>query len=184
MSLGAERTEKSGGVGRAGAPILIRASGRSFFIAAVTLVVTGCSATAGLAAEDPVFAGLDRGTTEEVLASPVAKERVAGDGQAEMRARYQNIVRNFYACRSALSVYQEWVASGAAPEFPHQPVPANPAMWADDEDQDVADFKEAAASGDIERLRNKLTNESGCGAWVPAKTGDLTGPTVGDVVRG
>ncbi len=101
-----------------------------------------------------------------------------------MRARYQNIVRNFYACRSALSVYQEWVASGVAPKFPNQPVPANPAMWAEDEDRDVADFKEAAASGDIERLRSELTNESGCGHWVPAKMGDLTGPTVGDVVRG
>jgi len=117
-----------------------------------------------LAADDPVFAGLDRGVVQEVLASPAARSRVEGDDAETASARYQNMVRNFVACRSALAVYQEWIRVGVAPAFPRQPQPEHPSPVAGDMDRDIAQFVKEAASGDITVLREELTSDSGCGA--------------------
>jgi hypothetical protein len=35
----------------------------------------------------------------------------------------------------------------------------------------------------VKNLEQELTQDSGCGAWVPAEPGDIKGPTVRDVVR-
>lgn len=137
-----------------------------------------------MSADDPVFAGLDRGVVLEVLASPAARSRVQGDDAETASARYQNMVRNFVACRSALAVYQEWIRGGVAPTFPRQPQPDHPAPTARDMDSDIAQFVKEATSGDITLLREELTSNSGCGAWIPARTGDANGPTIADVVRG
>jgi hypothetical protein len=134
--------------------------------------------------DDPLFAGLDRATVVEALASPTVKEAVEGEDRAMMEAHLQNGVRNIYACRSALAVYQEWVRTGTAPAFPDQPTPTHPAMWSEDEDADIANFRKLAKGGEIASLRSELLDEGGCGNWVPAKPGDLSGPTVGDIVRG
>lgn len=150
----------------------------------IASVLVGCASGATPPADDPVFAGLDPVVVAEVLASPVARDRVAGDQGDEERARYQNMVRNFSACRSALAVYQQWVKSGSVPAFPAQPRPAHPAMWAADEDADIKNFQRLAAGGDIAPLRAELLDSQGCGGWIPAKPGDVSGPTVSDVVRG
>lgn len=153
---------------------------------AACLSLGACTSPAGLGvrADDPLFAGLDAGTVSEVLGSPTVKDRVEADEPAEAKARLQNIVRNFYACRSALAVYQEWLKNGKAPAFPTQPMPTHPAMWAEDEDRDIEGFRRDASSGDISVLRTDLTRADGCGDWIPAKPGDTAGPTIADVVRG
>lgn len=135
-------------------------------------------------ADDPVFAGLDTAVVREVLASPAAQQRVAGDDGAAAKARYQGMVRDFIACRSAFSVYQTWVATGEAPAFPDQPRPTNPAATATQLDQDIQQLRDHASSGDISLLRDDLTTESGCGHWIPVKPGDPSGPTIADAVNG
>ncbi len=148
------------------------------------LALAGCGpATPTVSAQDPVFAGLDAEVVAEVLESPVAADRVAGDDQSTAKARYQGMVRNVVACRSALQVYQEWMRTGVAPEFPAQPSPESPAAYAGDMDDDIAALQRMSAGGDISVLRQELTQDSGCGAWVPAEPGDIKGPTVRDVVR-
>ena len=152
----------------------------------LTMFAGACSSQeeGKLTASDPTFAGLDAVVVQEVLANPVAKQGVAGDASDATRARYQGMVRNFSACRAALSVYQEWSRTGVAPVFPKQAAPLNPSPWAADMDADIKRFKTELTSGDISLLRDALTNESGCGAWIPAKSGDISGPTISDVVRG
>lgn len=150
------------------------------------VLVAACSTTQAseFTASHPVFAGLDTAVVEEVLSSPAARQRVEGDDPSTAQARYQGMVRNFTACRSALKVYQEWLATGVAPSFPPQPTPANPASTAADMDRDIERLTKDAASGDISLLRADITNPSGCGAWIPANPGDADGPTVADVVNG
>ncbi len=153
---------------------------------ATAVLTAGCSPSrpGELSADDPVFAGLDRGVVLEVLASPAAQSRVQGDDAETARARYQNMVRNFVACRSALTVYQEWLRVGVAPAFPRQPRPDHPTATARDMDSDIAQFVKEATSGDISLLRAELTSDTGCGAWIPARNGDAGGPTIADVLRG
>jgi hypothetical protein len=148
-------------------------------------LAAGCSAARSdqLSAADAVFSGLDTAVVVEVLASPAARSRVQGDDPEAAKARFQNMVRNFAACRSALTIYRTWVATGVAPPFPKQPQPEIPAATAGDMDSDIARFTRAAASGDITVLRDELTNETGCGAWIPAAPGDVDGPTITDVVK-
>lgn len=158
---------------------------RMFAVTAGCMMVTSCAANAvTISAQDPAFAGLPHELVAEVLESPVAKQRVAGDDEALAKARYQGMVRNYSACRAALAVYQEWVRSGSPPAYPPQPRPSNPASFAEDMDRDIANFRQLARSGDISLLRQELTSDSGCGAWIPAKPGDPSGPTISDVVRG
>ena len=151
----------------------------------LTCALAGCSAgSPTLTPDDPLFAGLDRATVVEALESPTVTENLSGLDEAKMRAVYQNVVRNIYACRSALGVYQEWVRTGKAPTFPAQPTPTTPAMWSQEEDDDIVYYRKLATSGEIASLRSELLDENGCGNWVPAKPGDVNGPTVRDIVRG
>jgi hypothetical protein len=148
--------------------------------------LAGCSASdqGAISPSNKSFAGLDPDVVSEVVNSRVAKDRVAGDEQAVAAARYQGMVRNFIACRAALSAYQNWLTSGVAPEFPRQPAPNYPAATAADMDKDIEAFKKDLASGDITLLRDRLTTPSGCGNWIPAKPGAENGPTIAETVNG
>lgn len=152
----------------------------------VAVCLAGCSSGGDdvPSASDRTFAGLDAAVVEEVLASPVAQDRVAGDEPAVAAARYQGMVRNFILCRDALAAYREWVSTGVAPELTAQPVPTHPSPTAVDMDRDIQTVQQDLASGDITLLRDRLTNPSGCGAWVPATRGDQNGPTIAEVVEG
>lgn len=165
---------------------LRRAAIGPLFTLLVAVGLAGCSGNddAAVSVTDKVFAGLDGAVVNEVLDSRVAKERVAGDEPAVAAARYQGMVRNFIACRAALSSYQKWLATGVAPELPDQPVPLYPAPTAVDMDKDIDQLKRDLASGDISLLRDRLTNPSGCGNWIPARPGDEDGPTIADTVNG
>ena len=165
--------------------VYLRVFGR---ICAIILVaaVAGCADSRAdmPSSSDPVFVGLDRSVVEEVLSSPVAQDRVAGDAPEVARSRYQGMVRNFVLCRSALAAYQSWLREGQAPPLPEQPEPLNPASSAASIARATNTIESLLASGDIELLRNELTNTAGCGEWIPASPGDLAGPTISDVVRG
>lgn len=155
-------------------------------LAALVLLsgLAGCTAGIGtVAADDPAFAGLDPAVVKEVLDNPVAQERAKSDDPTDERSVYQGIVRNFIGCRSALAAYQEWVHTGTAPPLPDQPKPTN--VMPSNRSMQVAIklWQDALASGDISLLRANLTNESGCGVWIPAKPNDVNGPSVADVVN-
>ena len=156
------------------------------FVILLTLFAGACSSPDGakVTASDPAFAGLDSVVVQEVLTNPKAIENLAGDSDVDMRARNQGMVQNFSLCRAALDVYREWLRTGTAPIFAKQAAPVNPSQWAADADRAVEKFNKEVASGDISLLRNDLTNETGCGVWIPAKAGDISGPTIADVVRG
>lgn len=169
------------GQGRRGQLSIVR-----WAVAAVTM--TTLVACAGprppITPDDSVFAGLDSVVVSEVLDSPIAAERVDGDDAAAAAARYQGMVRNFTACRSALKAYEEWMNSGIAPTLEPQPVPSSPSMWARDMDDEIEGIERDLRSGDITLLRDRLTMSSGCGNWIPATPGDVSGPTIADVVNG
>lgn len=150
------------------------------------LLVGGCAGSSDvLEASDPVFAGLDPAVVQEVLSSDAARDRVAGDDPATAASRYQGMVRNFSFCRSALEVYETWMRTGVAPEFPSQDVPENPAASADTMDREIRRVERLVGGGDISLLRADLTNENGgCGVWIPANPGEPEGPTIADVVNG
>lgn len=151
----------------------------------VAASIAGCgNQDTTLQAGDQTFAGLDATVVKEVLESRVAEERVAGDEPNVAAARYQGMVRNFIACRSAYAAYREWVSSGVAPKLTTQPVPTYPAPTAIDMDRDIQAFQDDLASGDITLLRDALTNPTGCGNWIPASPGDQDGPTIADAVIG
>lgn len=149
-------------------------------------LIGGCAGSndPGVDPSSRAFAGLDSAVVREVVNSKIAKDRVAGDEATVAEARYQGMVRNFIVCRSALKSYEDWLQSGAAPELPAQPKPTYPASTAADMDKDIEAFKQDLKSGDITLLRDHLTNQSGCGNWIPAKPGDANGPTIADVVNG
>lgn len=151
----------------------------------VAVAMAGCGGSdSQITASDPAFAGLDQAVVKEVLDSKIARERVEGDEHSAAVGRYQGMVRNFVACRDALGVYQSWVKTGTAPKFPAQAKPANPAPFAEDMDREIDTFTKEVSSGDISLLRDHLTNQSGCGNWIPAQPGDESGATIADVVRG
>jgi hypothetical protein len=45
-------------------------------------------------------------------------------------------------------------------------------------------YGEHIRHGQVTTLADDLTNDSGCGKWTPAAPGDVSGPTIAEVVRG
>jgi hypothetical protein len=137
-------------------------------------------------AQSPVFNGLPADTVSEVLSNPKAQDNIRilpSDATSERNALWQGMVVNFEQCRDLLRVYQSWQSTGKAPALASQVLPTSPVAGVTSDAQLVDRFYRAEiASGDISRLRDDLTNESGCGVWIPAKPGDTGGPTIADVV--
>jgi hypothetical protein len=139
-------------------------------------------------ADSPIFAGLPAAVVAEVLANPKAQANiriVPPEDTARRATLWQGMVTDFVQCRALLGVYRTWTATGKAPQAPASLVPTTPTEDTLRESQIVDSFyRSEIASGDIRRLRSDLLNESGCGVWIPATPGDVTGPTIADVVRG
>ena len=97
---------------------------------------------------------------------------------------WQGMVQNFAICREATRVYLEWQKSGSAPKVARSQPPSNPEQpSADDAVRAWEYYEKLAKQGDIEQLRQALTSESSCGAWIPAKPGDIKGPTIADTLK-
>lgn len=45
-------------------------------------------------------------------------------------------------------------------------------------------IKKSVESRDPENLRDRLIGEGRCGEWIPAQPGDVSGPTIEDIVLG
>jgi hypothetical protein len=148
----------------------------------------GSAETSWPSVDSAIFDGLPRDVVSEVLANPQAQDNVQiwpADATEQRNALWQGMVINFVQCRQLLGIYQAWEVSSSAPELPPVTLPANP-VGSVVKDASVVDsfYRSEIASGDIARLRADLTNESGCGAWIPVKPGDSSGPTIASLVGG
>lgn len=155
-------------------------SGVPAALVAVLLVATACGRSVNIDASTPIFTGLDPTVVAEVLSNPVAEQKIKEEPDETKEMLAQGMVENFIVCRQFLHAYQAWQRTGTAPPTPEAPKPVSPRS---DWTGEFNAYAEPLRSGDIGQLRDALTNESGCGVWIPAKPGDVSGPTVAQVVK-
>lgn len=133
----------------------------------------------------PYFKGLDGAVVEEVLANPVAIQKIEETPSAEQASMAQGIVMNFITCRQGLRAFEEWRLTGTAPTlgpFPQPESPTEPSYTSNRTQYDA--ISDALDSGEIDRLVFVLTANGSCGQWIPANPGEPDGPTVQDLVEG
>lgn len=133
----------------------------------------------------PFFRGLPTEVVAEVLSNSNAQANVDILRPDERAHMWQGMAINFTFCRQEFSAYQTWVTTGVrppAPVFtpPSQPVGDMLAAW----NRDYAALRRLIESGDAATVARDLTGDASCGNWIPARPGDTSGPTIGDVVRG
>jgi len=149
-------------------------------------LLSACGADASKPANtDPIFAGLDPAVVQEVIASPVAADRVSGLQGDQALTLWQGMVRNFTLCRSGYQGYKTWVKTGQPVPLVKQPAPTHPGHNLDTDEITLTEkaYRQAIQGGDISSLRGLLTNDSGCGSWVPAEAGNANGPTIAQAVK-
>jgi hypothetical protein len=136
---------------------------------------------------DRIFDGLPPDVVVEVLNNPAAQANIAMPLPTEDRdSMWQGMVGNFVMCRQLLDVYTTWRRTGAPPaqelaivrpDHPLQPSYGDLQML-------YKYYGEHIRNGQVTTLATDLTNDSGCGKWIPAAPGDSSGPTIAEVVRG
>jgi len=148
------------------------------------LVSAGCSRGAAVASSDEYFHGLDPSAVAEVLANPVAMQKISEEPPGTRGSMAQGIVINFLVCRDAARVYRKWIRVGVRPSLAPLPVPEVPMTPSyPDWERSYADLKGRIASGDIDQLRFWLTAEGSCGRWIPAEPYDVSGPTISEALE-
>lgn len=161
-------------------------------VAGCVMVLAAATAACGggqdslspLTSESSVFAGLNPKVVQEVLDNPVASGKIAEETEETNRdSLAQGIVVNFITCREVAHAYQEWVTTGTAPTLAPGAVPDDPLAWYEYEPANRERLKSAMSSGDPARLRPYLVEESSCGNWIPAKPGDVSGPTIREAIE-
>jgi len=155
-------------------------------LAVLLLVVAGCSGgPVVLSPDGDYFDGLDPALVAEVLGNPTSKWVIGSFEGEEQEQVAQGSVVNYGYCREMLRVYQEWTITGVRPELEPPRMPDSPrgdlAYWWG---LTRAEAEDLLASGDIEQWRLGLANPNGNCAHVPAKPGDISGPTIAEVVKG
>ena len=150
-----------------------------------SVVAAGCSHQGATSVDAPYFEGLDQTVVGEVLNDPVALQKIEEEPSDTRESMAQGIVINFMVCRDALRVYQGWRNTGVAPSLEPLPTPTNPREPSySDWITSYANLETRVDSGELEQLRFWLTAEGSCGRWIPARPGDVSGPTIRDVVEG
>ena len=147
-------------------------------------VVASCSG-ATMSPTASYFKGLDGAVVDEVLANPVAIQKIEETPSAEQASMAQGIVMNFITCRQGLRAFEEWRLTGRVPTlgpFPQPESPTEPSYTSNRTQYDV--MSDALDSGEIDRLVFVLTANGSCGQWIPANPGEPGGPTVQDLVEG
>jgi hypothetical protein len=136
--------------------------------------------------DSSVFAGLDPGVVKEVLANPQAEANASINDVQERDQLWQGEVMEWVMCRQMFNAYTTWSSGGPRPKAPlfvQRPTHPVSAQIVNAIHSDYQTYGQGIAANDITQLRDILTNESGCGSWVPARPG-TKGPVIGDVVRG
>ena len=145
----------------------------------------GCSGSILSSPDSDVFQGLDPAVVSEILENPTVRTKIERRPKEDQPGLAQGIAINFIVCRDMLHDYQQWQNTGIAPTLRPLPRPSNPdPLTADHWELRYIDIKESIESGDPEQLRDFLTGEGSCGEWIPAQPGDISGPTIEDVVLG
>lgn len=139
------------------------------------------------AANSSLFEGLPEKVVVEVLENPRALSNVAiwpTDESVQRNALWQGMAINFTQCRQMLGIYEIWSRTGEPASLPELVLPSNPAgdVVASAKLVDTA-YRKLLAEGRLSELAAMLTNESGCGVWIPATPGDVNGPLIADVVK-
>jgi len=156
---------------------------------ALTVVVSGCGTSQGANALDPHadhFKGLDPAVVAEVIADPIAVERISTwEPATDRSASAQATVIARILLRDACDVYVQWRDQGEPRPLAPLPVPEYPdadtmAMV----ERDVVNFQAAVDSGDIGELRHLLTEVYNGTADIPADPHQPHGPSIYDVVSG
>ena len=148
-------------------------------------LLAGCSDSILSSPDADVFQGLDPTVVSEVLANPAARAKIETEPKEGQPGLAQGIVMNFIVCRDLLKDYQQWQQTGIAPTLKPLPRPTNPDPLTDEDwELSYLDIKESIESGDPEELRDLLTGNPSCGEWIPAQPGDISGPTIEDVILG
>jgi hypothetical protein len=138
-------------------------------------------------ASDSIFDGLPQGVVAEVLQNPAARANIGMPLSADDRdSMWQGMVGAFVMCRQMLHVYSTWQQTGTPPTGDFKIVtPSHPLQPSFGELTTLYDFYGSHMKpGQIKDFAADLTNEAGCGNWIPAKPGDAGGPTIAHVVRG
>ncbi|MEY3407624.1 MAG: hypothetical protein RL038_685 [Actinomycetota bacterium] len=159
---------------------------RSLVVAlALLTLATGCSTTPSLDPADyPELQGLNQDIAREVLGLKSVEEFWAGEEQIKAR-KLQLAVHNFEICRAAYNVYDIWLNTGEITEMAKISLPDNPIEnVAEIMSEDINDYEEAIATGEITALRDLLAWPGTCGVMVPVTPGfDLYENTIADAVN-
>lgn len=148
-------------------------------------LLAGCSSSILSSPDADVFQGLDPTVVSEVLANPTVRTKIETEPKERQPSLAQGIVINFIVCRDLLKDYQQWQLTGIAPTLKPLPQPTNPdPLTTEGWELKYSGIKEGVDSGDPENLRDWLIGEGRCGEWIPAQPGDITGPTIEDIILG
>jgi len=147
-------------------------------------VLAGCSiAGAESNSSNDELIGLNKKVILEVLNNSEVEDRLAGLPEETATAMRQGIALNFSLCRAAFDSYEDWYLTGTPSELAQIEEPAKPIDTAFSQfKRDKQQFISAINSGDISILRDLLTNESGCGVWIPVEPGNENGQTIAEAV--
>lgn len=130
------------------------------------------------------FEGLDTAVAAEVLSHPRAQRFIDQGGDMKPNIA-QAITLNFILCRDAMRAYQEWISTGLPPTLDPMPEPVHPQQYAySDARNDYNTYEQSIQSGDPQVLLSLITGQYTCGRWIPARPGDLSGPTIEDILLG
>lgn len=134
-----------------------------------------------------LFEGLPKDVVSEVLANPTALANVEMWPEEETEGRnalWQGMVINFTQCRQMLGIYEEWGTTGEHSSLPNLVLPSHPVGDVVTTARQVdSSYRELLAEATLTELGDFLKNESGCGVWIPARPGDVSGPVIADIVE-
>ena len=156
---------------------------KQLFLMLLALAMVGCGPDQ-MTTDAIHFEGLDPEVVAEVLTHPRA-QRFINRGEDMKGNIAQAITLNFILCRDAMRAYQEWTSTGIPPTLAPLPEPVHPQQYAySDTLYEYNTYQQSILSGDPQVLLSLITGQQTCGRWIPARPGDLSGPTIEDILLG
>ena len=156
---------------------------RTLVLFTFCLFLVGCASDDVFDPEARHFVGLDPAVVAEVLSNPVERSRIERESSDQKNLAQVRVI-HFIMCRDVLRVYREWLNTGYSSELRDLPKPTYKEEGFYSWDYDYERFENILETGSIEELRKRLTLEPSCGRSVPYQLGDISGPTIADIVLG